>query len=379
MTVSCAVNGFTGFVSGPYRYTDISGIDAGFTIGSSSGTVVYDGAGSYSGGYVLNNSGVISSGSISGSYTAAVGGALTVHDGYSGAVSADGNTIVSLNLQAGHEPSVDVEIKQGQTNFTNADFSGIYQVVSVSSIDDSSSTLTLTADGVGSYSGKLVQNNSDVITSSAVSGAYSVAADGSLTITPASGSPLSGGISADGKMLVLSQLTAGQPSAFAVGIKQGQTNFTNADVVGRYNIVNYSGPTFYIAEILTLDFDGAGNFKGPTITNSNFAISESAVEGTYTVTADGTLTMEFNNSCPMPVTVDWCLPGGSAAMAIRWYSNAIACLLHRGRRRRGSFVACHDGAARVSGFALDASTGTLTPISGSPFLTDNRPEYIAMF
>ena len=213
-------------------------------------------------------------------------------------MSADGNTIVSLNLQAGHEPSVDVEIKQGQTNFTNADFSGIYQVVSVSSIDDSSSTLTLTADGVGSYSGKLVQNNSDVITSSAVSGAYSVAADGSLTITPASGSPLSGGISADGKMLVLSQLTAGQPSAFAVGIKQGQTNFTNADVVGTYNIVNYSGPTFYIAEILTLDFDGAGNFKGPTITNSNFAISESAVKGTYTVTADGTLTMEFNNSCP---------------------------------------------------------------------------------
>jgi hypothetical protein len=36
VTVSCAVNGFTGFVSGPYRYTDISGIDAGFTIGSSS-------------------------------------------------------------------------------------------------------------------------------------------------------------------------------------------------------------------------------------------------------------------------------------------------------------------------------------------------------
>jgi len=49
----------------------------------------------------------------------------------SGAVSADGNTIVSANLQAGNVPSVDVEIKQGQTNFTNADFTGIYQVVSI--------------------------------------------------------------------------------------------------------------------------------------------------------------------------------------------------------------------------------------------------------
>ena len=110
--------------------------------------------------------------------------------------------------------SVDVEIKQGQTNFTNADFSGIYQVVSITSSGDSGSSLTLTADGAGSYSGSLVQNNAGVITSSAVSGAYSVAADGSLTITPASGSPLSGGISADGKTLVLSQLTAG--AAFGV-------------------------------------------------------------------------------------------------------------------------------------------------------------------
>ena len=99
VAVSCTSdrNGFTGFVSGPYRYTDISSIDA------SSGPVVYDGAGSYSGGYVLNTSGVISSGSISGSYTAAVGGAVTVH-GYTGEVSADGNTIVSANLQAGNAP-----------------------------------------------------------------------------------------------------------------------------------------------------------------------------------------------------------------------------------------------------------------------------------
>jgi hypothetical protein len=284
VAVSCTlINGFTGFVSGPYRYTDISSIDA------SSGPAVYDGAGSYSGGYVLNTSGVISSGSISGSYTAAVGGAVTVH-GYRGGVSADGNTIVSANLQAGNNQAVDVEIKQGQTNFTNADFTGIYQVVSVSSVADSGSSLTLTADGAGRYSGTLVQNNSGVITSSAVSGTYSVAADGSLTMTPASGSPLSGGISADGRTLVLSQLTAGQPSAFAVGIKQGQTNFTNADVVGTYNIVNYTGIS---AELATLNFDGAGNFSGTTTGNQGGSISNSSITGTYTVAADGTLTVNF--------------------------------------------------------------------------------------
>ena len=293
VAVSCTLkNGFTGFVSGPYRYTDISSSDA------SSGPVVFDGVGGYSGSYVLNTSGVISSGSISGPYTAAVGGAMTL-GAYSGGVSADGNTILSANLQAGNAPSVDVEIKQGQTNFTNADFSGIYQVVSITSIGDSGSSLTLTADGAGSYSGNLVQNNAGVITSSAVSGTYSVAADGALTITPASGSPLSGGISADGKTLVLSQLTAGQPSAFAVGIKQGQTNFTNADVVGTYSIVNYTGNS---AELATLAFDGAGNFNGTVTTNDAGTIANSSVTGTYDVAADGTLTVRIPHQYVHPIT-----------------------------------------------------------------------------
>jgi len=268
-------NGFMGFVSGPYRYTGISSGGA-----TSSGPDVFDGVGGYSGSYVLNTSGVISSGSISGPYTAAVGGAMTLGV-YSGEVSADGNTILFANLQAGDAPYIEVDIKLGQTNFTNADFRGIYKVVS-------SSLLTLTADGAGSYSGTLVQNNAGVITTSAVSGTYSVATDGALTITPASGSPLSGGFSADGKTLVLSQLTAGQPSEFAVGIKQGQTNFTDADVVGTYNIVNYTGIS---AELVTLSFDGAGNFSGTATSNDAGTITNSSVTGTYAVMADGTLTV----------------------------------------------------------------------------------------
>jgi hypothetical protein len=285
LTVSCTFNRFTGFVSGPYRYTDFSGIDA------RSGTQVFDGVGGYSGSYVLNSSGVISTGSISGSYTAAVGSELTV-DAYSGAVSADGSTILSANLQAG---SVVVATKQGQTNFTNADFSGIYQVTSVN-VANSAGTLTLSADGAGSYTGNLVQNNSGEITSSAVSGTYSVAADGAFTITPASGSPLSGGISADRKTLVLSQLTAGQPSTFAVGIKQGEINFTNENLLGTYNIVT-AGPTSYSAAMMTLDFDGRGSFSG-TLTLDEFGSNSTvSATGTYTVAVDGTLTVTFVHPC----------------------------------------------------------------------------------
>ena len=39
----------------------------------------------------------------------------------------------------------------------------------------------------------------------------------------------------------------------------------------------------------------------------------------------------------------------------------------------------NDGAANVSGFKLDTSTGALTPMSGSPFPPGNHPKFIATF
>ena len=282
VTVTCTLNGFTGFISGPYLYTDISGF------GASSGPDLFDGAGGYSGSYVENDSGVISSGSFSGTYTAAAGGGMSLN-GLDGGVSADGNTILFADLLAGDSAYVDVEIKQGQANFTNADFIGTYQLASINSFGNGGGSLTLTADGMGSYSGTAVRNNAGVITSGAVSGTYAVAADGSLTITPASGSPFTGGISADGKTLVLSQLTAAQPAEFAVGIKQGQSTLTNADVIGTYMIIYYDGFTDIL---LTLSFDGAGLLQGTGTFNDGGTISSNQpVTGAYTVAADGSMTL----------------------------------------------------------------------------------------
>jgi 6-phosphogluconolactonase len=39
----------------------------------------------------------------------------------------------------------------------------------------------------------------------------------------------------------------------------------------------------------------------------------------------------------------------------------------------------NDGAANISGFKLDASTGALTPMAGSPFPAGNHPKFIATF
>ncbi len=282
VTVSCTLlNGFTGFISGPYIYTDIGALVA------SSGPDVFDGAGGFSGSYVRNVSGVISSGPFSGTYTAAAGGVMTLN-GLDGGVSTDGNTILFADLFAGGSPYVDVEIKQGQTNFTNADFIGTYQLASISTNADASSWLALTADGMGTYSGTVDRNDAGVITSGAVTGTYTVAADGSLTIAPAGGSPFTGGISADGKSLVLSQLTAAQPAEFAVGIKQGRSDFTIANVIGTYVIIYFDG---YADILLTLTFDGAGLFQGTGTLNDAGTISSIPVTGAYTVAADGSLTL----------------------------------------------------------------------------------------
>jgi 6-phosphogluconolactonase len=42
------------------------------------------------------------------------------------------------------------------------------------------------------------------------------------------------------------------------------------------------------------------------------------------------------------------------------------------------YVASH-GAANIAGFRLDASSGALTPISGSPFPAGNHPDFLATF
>jgi 6-phosphogluconolactonase (cycloisomerase 2 family) len=66
------------------------------------------------------------------------------------------------------------------------------------------------------------------------------------------------------------------------------------------------------------------------------------------------------------------LPGFPVATGANAYSIAID------PTNRILYVT-NDGAANVSGFTLDASTGALTPMSGSPFPAGHHPEFLATF
>jgi hypothetical protein len=218
-------------------------------------------------------------------------------------VSADGNAIVSADLNMGEQAYIDFEVKQGQNSLTNADLVGTYTLVTYGSSGDSGSLWTLTADGSGNFVGLEVQNTAGVITPSRpVTGTYAVGADGVLTVTPDTGPPLSGGVSADGDTLVLSQLTSGQKPSITVGIKPAQSGLTIQDVLGTYAIARQesSGDK---GSLLTLTFDGAGNISGTGRSNDTGTISDVMPAGTYSVGADGTLTVSLTGEKPLTGSV----------------------------------------------------------------------------
>jgi hypothetical protein len=274
-------------VSGTFIGVDygISGDDGSF------GITPLDGAGNFTSTSVENNAGTVAAGILdTGTYTVSAGGAIVINSN-DGAVSMDGNAIVSADMNTGEQAYIDIGVKQGQTNFTNADLAGTYEVVTYGKSGDSGTLWTLIADGSGNFIGSEVQNNAGVISpSSALTGTYAVAADGALTVRPTVGAPLTGGVSADGNTLVISQLTSGQGPSITVGIKQRQSSFTIADLSGTYTIATQenSGDT---GSLWTIAFDGAGNIHGTGTSNDVGTISNITVTGTYSIAADGTLTV----------------------------------------------------------------------------------------
>jgi hypothetical protein len=190
-------------------------------------------------------------------------------------------------------PEILIGIKQGQTNFSNTNLKGTYTTVRYDSgaagagagAGSSDALWTVIFDGAGSFTGTYTLNSAGKVSTGALSGTYTVAADGALNISPTGSFTIAGGLSADGSTVVLSQTAAGARPGVMVGIKQGQTNFSNANLKGTYTAVRYDqahgtpGPP--ISVLLTLTFDGAGGVTGTGFVNP----------GTYTVAADGTLTI----------------------------------------------------------------------------------------
>src|ERR1700722_2637099 len=95
----------------------------------------------------------------------------------------------------------------------NTYLNGTYLVLSFDS--PQSARLTISFDGAGSFSTTEIDNAGGVITTEPPgSGTYTVGSDGTFTLVATN---LTGGISADGNVIVLSQVASGSTPTIAVG------------------------------------------------------------------------------------------------------------------------------------------------------------------
>jgi hypothetical protein len=63
-----------------------------------------------------------------------------------------------------------------------------------------------------------MRNDAGMISNTTMTGTYSVAADGALTISPADGKPLTGRVSSDSQKLVLTNLNTGDSPSIWFGV-----------------------------------------------------------------------------------------------------------------------------------------------------------------
>jgi hypothetical protein len=142
---------------------------------------------------------------------------------YTGAVGADGNLTVLADLTSGNQPGVGVLLTQG-TGITAATLDGIYSVIGYggnTTVTPRGEIITLYAYGNGTYSLASIANAGGTVTTSTQgSGTYNVTETGMLTLSPSSGNPVTGALSADGNTLVLADISAGDAPQIYVGVRQ---------------------------------------------------------------------------------------------------------------------------------------------------------------
>ena len=146
--------------------------------------------------------------------------------GISGAVSADGDlaTLGPITTNGnGSTRGIYVAVKQG-SGVVAATFNGIYTMVSLSTTSSVTATdgRVYTVDVAdGSFGGAYDENDAGTAsTNHLVAGTYTLAADGTLQWAFKGGASMTGTLSADGNVFVLTDLTSGEAPTLLVGVRQ---------------------------------------------------------------------------------------------------------------------------------------------------------------
>lgn len=236
------------------------------------------------------------------------------------------------------------------TNPQLTGISGTYRSTAFGLSGDSGAEITINFDGTGHVSGSQVENNGGKISTTAITGTYSLAANNTLTVTPVGSGTFVGAVSQDRVIFVAdSELDLGLVPAIQVGVREGSADFTDQSLNGSYQLVSY-GNSGNSAARWTLSFNGAGHFAGSEVINNAGAISTRAVAGTYAVAADGKLMLTPSGGSTLTGGVS---TGGDALVAEQITSAQLPSLQVGIRAGPGTY-----SDATVSGLYELATWGT---------------------
>jgi len=160
-----------------------------------------------------------------GTCTITSGGQFTSGGGTLGYVSANGEFVVETYTRNGTSPGLTLVVKRG-TGVTLATVNGVYTLGDLGFNSAAGTTgdgrvYTLFFDGAGHFSGTFIDNANGTITDgNTVSGTYAVTSTGELTLLQSNGAERTGGVSADGNIMVAANLTAGGLPRIFVGFRQ---------------------------------------------------------------------------------------------------------------------------------------------------------------
>ena len=212
----------TDSINGNYKQVSITANLTTSAVKATEGTITLTN-GAITGTLTYNTGGTITTGNQASGQLTVANGIITVADEGSGAVSADGDLAVVADTTSGDNPQIVVVVSQG-TGVTQATVEGVYSVVEYGGTPITSTfgkAITLFAYGNGTYSVGFTKNaNGTITTNNTDTGTYTVASDGTLTLTDSEGDVYNGGISADGNALVLGSVASDQNPAIFVGVRQ---------------------------------------------------------------------------------------------------------------------------------------------------------------
>ena len=215
-------NATTDSINGNYTLVDLTAQVSNGNIYGYDATITLTN-GVISGTYTENMGGIITSGNPASGQWSVTNGVVTSVGSASGAVSADGDLIVLADTNSGDDPYINVAVRRG-SGVTPATFEGVYSVGEYGGTPLTSTfgkAITLFAYGNGAYSVMFTKNGAGTITTNNTdTGTYTVAADGTLTLTDSEGDLESGAISADGNALVLASVASDQNPAIFVEVRQ---------------------------------------------------------------------------------------------------------------------------------------------------------------